>query len=302
MYNLYQGDCLEVMKQLPDNSVDCIVSDIPYGINYDSWDVLHSNTNSALLGCSPAQQKCGAVFKTRGKPLNGWSKADREISKEYYEWCCKWSYDCLRLMKPGSSMFIFAGRRYAHKCISALEDTGFIFKDMISWQKESSFYRAQRVSAVFDRRNDSDNAERWSGWKLGNLRPIFEPILWFMKPYKIGTTLVDNIIAYEVGGFNEILWKKYTSSDSNIISIKSDKSDHNFHPTQKPILLLNALIELVTIKNQVVLDMFMGSGSTGVACIHTGRKFIGIEREEQYFNIAETRIKEAFNNLNKFME
>jgi site-specific DNA-methyltransferase (adenine-specific) len=87
MNEIYNGDSIEIIKQIPDNSVHLILSDIPYGISFDEWDVLHNNTNSALLGSSPAQEKAGKVFKTRGKPLNSWSKADRNMSKEYYDWC-----------------------------------------------------------------------------------------------------------------------------------------------------------------------------------------------------------------------
>lgn len=67
------GDSSQLIKTVETESVHLILSDIPYGINYDEWDVLHNNTNSALLGKSPAQEKCGSVFKTRGKPLNGWA-------------------------------------------------------------------------------------------------------------------------------------------------------------------------------------------------------------------------------------
>lgn len=182
------GDSIKEIKKISDNSIHLILSDIPYGISYDKWDVLHNNTNSALLGKSPAQDK-SSVFKTRGKPLNGWSEADKQIPLEYYQWCSKWASEWLRVLKPGASCFIFAGRRYAHRCICALEDAGFIFKDMLSWQKDAAAHRAQNVSVVFDKRNDIINAEKWNGWKLGNLRPLFEPILWFMKPYAIGDTL-----------------------------------------------------------------------------------------------------------------
>ena len=177
------GDSIRLIKTVASESVHLILSDIPYGINYEEWDVLHNNTNSALLGRSPAQEKCGTVFKTRGKPLNGWSQADKAIPMEYYQWCSSWAGDWYRVLKPGASCFIFAGRRMAHRCICAMEDAGFIFKDMIAWEKDSAAYRAQRVSCVFDRRNDSENSKKWDGWKIGNLRPLFEPILWFMKPY-----------------------------------------------------------------------------------------------------------------------
>lgn len=283
------GDSIKEIKRISDNSIHLILSDIPYGISFDKWDVLHNNTNSALLGKSPAQDK-SSVFRTRGKPLNGWSEADKQIPLEYYQWCSKWASEWLRVLKPGASCFIFAGRRYAHRCICALEDAGFIFKDMLSWQKDAAAHRAQNVSVVFDKRNDIINAEKWNGWKLGNLRPLFEPILWFMKPYAIGDTLTDNIIQNEVGGYNESAIKNNPLLNqgleicSNIIKCKTEKSDRGLHPAQKPIALMKYLIELTTIKGQTVLDPFCGCGSTLQAAKELDREYIGIEINPDYYN------------------
>ena len=194
------------------------------------------------------------------------------------------------MLKPGASCFIFAGRRYAHRCICALEDAGFIFKDMLSWQKDAAAHRAQNVSVVFDKRNDIINAEKWNGWKLGNLRPLFEPILWFMKPYAIGDTLTDNIIQNEVGGYNESAIKNNPLLNqgleicSNIIKCKTEKSDRGLHPAQKPIALMKYLIELTTIKGQTVLDPFCGCGSTLQAAKELDREYIGIEINPDYYN------------------
>ena len=175
--NIYLGDCIELIKSIDDKSIDMILSDIPYGISAEEWDVLHNNTNSALLGSSPAQTQAGKIFKKRGKPLNGWSEADKKIPIEYYNWVSSWASDWLRILKPGSSVFIFAGRRLAHRCICALEDAGFVYKDMLGWNKQKAAHRAQHISCVFDRRKDYTSSEEWSGWKVGNLRPVFEPIL-----------------------------------------------------------------------------------------------------------------------------
>ena len=73
------GNSISELKNINKDSIHLILSDIPYGIGVDTWDVLHDNTNSAYLGSSPAQEKAGAIFKKRGKPLNGWSDADRLI-------------------------------------------------------------------------------------------------------------------------------------------------------------------------------------------------------------------------------
>ncbi len=109
------ADSILAIKTLPENAVHLILSDIPYGIGMEEWDVLHDNSNSAYLGSSPAQTKAGAIFKKRGKPINGWSEADRKIPQQYYEWCKQWAGEWLRVVKPGGSVFIFAGRRFSHR-------------------------------------------------------------------------------------------------------------------------------------------------------------------------------------------
>lgn len=299
MSRVEHGDSIQLIKTVEDESIHLILSDIPYGINYDEWDVLHNNKNSALLGKSPAQEKCGSVFKTRGKPLNGWSQADKEIPIEYYQWCRSWSDDWYRVMKPGASCFIFAGRRLAHRCICAMEDAGFIFKDMIAWEKDSAAYRAQRVSCVFDRRNDAENSKKWEGWKVGNLRPLFEPILWFMKPYPQGSTLTDNILQNEIGAFNEMRLKELTVLNeglevcSNILKVQTQKSDRGLHPTQKAVKLMEILISLVTVEGQTVLDPFCGCGTTLVAAKNLNREYIGFEINDEYYQNILKRLGES---------
>lgn len=296
---IWQGDCLERMKEIETESVHLILSDIPYGISYEEWDVLHHNTNHGLLGASPSQQRSGSIFRTRGKPLNGWSQADKQIPKEYYEWCGSWAPDWYRVLKPGSSCFVFAGRRLAHRCICALEDAGFIFKDMLAWEKDSAAYRAQRVSCVFERRGDAENSLRWQGWKVGNLRPLFEPVLWFMKPYHVGGTLADNILSNGVGAFHEQELKRLTEQEegvrscSNLLRVRAEGSDRGRHPAQKPVRLLEILISLVTAEEQLVLDPFCGSGSTLVAAKRLGRQYLGIEQNEEYCRIARERLRDA---------
>ena len=97
---------------------------------------------------------------------------------------------------------------------------------------------------------------------------------------------VDNIVRYTK--YPELRFPQ---------SVQFFKVERGLHPTQKPIKLLEYLIKTYTNENEVVLDNCMGSGSTGVACINTNRKFIGIELEEKYFNIAKNRIEEAQNNI-----
>lgn len=289
---IYLGDSLGLIKGIDSESVHLILSDIPYGIGAGAWDVLHANSNAAYLGSSPAQEKAGAVFRKRGKPLNGWSEADRLISKQYYDWVSTWAGEWFRVLKPGASAFVFAGRRLAHRCVCAFEDAGFTYKDMIAWEKGRAAHRAQRIGVVFDRRGDSASARTWEGWKVGNLRPSFEPILWLAKPYRIGGTLADNILEHGVGAYNEAALKKYGHEPDNILRVQAEKTDKGSHPTQKPLLLMKLLIELATVEGQVVLDPFCGSGTTLVAASRLGRRFIGFEREEAFFAAARDRIDE----------
>lgn len=290
--NIYQGDSLTLVQQVESDSVHLILSDIPYGIGEDDWDVLHKNSNSAYLGSCEAQRKAGAVFQKRRKPINGWSKADRNIPKEYQEWCAKWASEWFRIVKPGATVFVFAGRRLSHRCVCAMEDAGFSFKDGLAWIKTQAPHRAQRLSVVFSRRGDIDSSERWKGWKVGNLRPIYEPILWFTKPYKIGGTIADNVLQHGVGAYNESSFVKHTKEASNIIKCGLNKNESGFHPTQKSIRLMQTLIELVTSPGDVVLDPFAGSGSTLVAAKQLNRKYMGIEIEQSYVNICNDRLKE----------
>ena len=293
------GDSIELIKSIDNEYVHAIISDIPYGICYEDWDILHNNSNSALGGTSNAQLEMGSLFKRRGKPLNGWSESDKKIPLEYQEWCSKWASEWLRVLKSGGSCFIFAGRRYAHRCIVALEDAGFTFKDMLAWEKNFAAAKAQRLSSIYERRNDDENEQKWKGWRVANLRPIFEPILWFQKPYKIGGTIADNVINNEVGAWNEEAVKKYNLNYrnnnfyDNIIKVETSKSDFGSHVNQKPLKLMEFLISLVTKENAIILDPFSGSGTTCIAAKNINRHYIGIEIDSYNVEISNKRLLES---------
>lgn len=289
---LLNGDCAKYLPEIDSDSVHLILSDIPYGISADEWDVLHDNSNGALLGSSPAQRRAGAVFKKRGKPLNGWSKADREIPYQYYDWVRSWSDEWFRVLKPGGSAIVFAGRRMAHRCACALEDSGFTFKDELAWEKDRAPCRAQRISVVFERRGDLESAKEWDGWRIGNLQPLFEPILWFVKPYKIGGTIADSVLENGLGAFNFDAFERRFRSFANILRTSRSAKDYGLHPTQKPLKLMEALIELTTKEDHVVLDPFCGSGTTLLAAARLGRRYIGIELDETYCASAVRRLEE----------
>lgn len=278
LYKLIQGNCIEKMRDIPDNSIHAIITDIPYGISFSSWDIIHNNSNSALLGMSPAQNK-SLLFKTRGKPKNGWSLKDKNIAKEFQDFCEKFLIHIERILFPAGVVIAFTGRQFVHRFIIAGENVSLIYRDMIAWDKQKAPFRAQRIGQVIGKRigDFSDNQ------RLGNLAPVFEPIVILSKSYPIGTTITDCYIKYGTGTFSDINLTKNLISYSSVIKDK-------LHETQKPLELIQLLINTFTKKGQIVCDPFMGSGTTGVACINTGRNFIGIELDPVYVEVAKKRI------------
>ena len=286
-----RADCRDHIPLLADNSIELFLSDIPYGISLDDWDVLHNNTNSALLGQSPAQIGKPA-FKRSGKPINGWSQADRNMGREYEEWCKSWAELVLPKMKSGASLFVFGARRTIHRVVNAFEDSGFLLKDLLAWKKGSAHHRAQRVSIVFERRGLTDAAKKWDGWRLGNLAPVFEPIAWFMKPYQIGGTISDNVLEYGVGAMNLEECQIEGSSPTNVLEFGFGKEEQRIHEAQKPLGLMEFLINLTTKEGQTILDPFMGSGTTGVAALRLKRHFIGFEIVPEFHASAVERLEQ----------
>jgi len=277
---LIQGDCLEKMKDIPDKSVHAIITDMPYGISFSKWDVKHNNTNSALMGTSTAQEK-STLFKSRGKPKNGWSKMDRQIPIEFQEFCESFLSEAKRILYPSGVIVSFTGRQFLHRYIIAGENVGLTHREIIAWDKQKAPFRAQRVGQVIGKRNGDYTDSR----RLGNPAPVFEPIVVMSKPYTIGTTITDCYLNFGTGTFDgEVL-------PTNLISCSRDITNR-LHETQKPVLIMESLIKAFSKEDQVILDPFMGSGTTGISCRNLNRNFIGIELDPEYFKIAEKRINE----------
>jgi site-specific DNA-methyltransferase (adenine-specific) len=283
------GDCRDHIHKLDNESIHLFLSDIPYGINLDEWDVLHDNINSALLGQSPAQ-KGKAGFKRRGKPIKGWSKADRSIGTQYQSWVSTWANSLYPKMKKGSPLFIFGGRRTLHRAIVAFEEAGFLLRDTLVWKKKFAHHRAQKLSGILEKRELYEEAKKWEGWRLGNLAPIYEPIAWFLKPYD--HTITDNVLENSVGAMNIKACKQFGKISSNVLEFGFAKKERINHEAQKPVSLLEYLIRLTTRENQIILDPFMGSGSTAISAMNLNRNFIGFEIVEDYHRKALKRLKE----------
>lgn len=131
---------------------------------------------------------------------------------------------------------------------------------------------------------------------LGNLAPIWEPIAWFMKPYKIGGTITDNVLENEVGAITTEAGQINGSSPTNLLEFGFRKNEKRIHEAQKPLDLIEYLIKLTTQENQTVLDPFMGSGTTALASKRLNRHFIGFEINPEYHQSALERLGEQPSN------
>lgn len=285
---IVHGDCLKHLPHLKDDSIHCFISDIPYGINKNDWDVLHTNTNSALLGQSPAQRGKSA-FQRRGKPLRGWNLADRLIPQEYQAWCAQWGALVYPKLKDGASVFVFGARRMFHRTVLALEDCGFILRDCLAWEKPNAHHRAQRLSGILEKRGLHTDAQYWQGWRLGNLAPKWEPIAWMFKLYS--HTLTDTILQNGVGAINLEAALIDGKVPSNVLHFWFEPDEPRLHETQKPVSLFEFLVKLTTREGQTVLDPFIGSGTTAVACKRLKRHYIGFDLNLAYVLAAEERLR-----------
>ena len=217
---LHLGDCLDVMQGIPDGSVDMVMTDPPYGMNFQSnWS------------------KNGP----RHKKIEGDSAAD-----------FRWLQDAFRLLKPdGGSLISFCDWNTSHRWREEIERAGFVIKSQVIW----------------DRLHHG----------MGDLKGAFAPqhdIVWYATK---GRRIFVN------GRPKSVMRHKRPSP-----------ADDHGHPTCKPVALMEELIRATDDgSGSVVLDPFLGSGTTGVAAANTGRRFIGIERDPDYFTVAQARIQKA---------
>ena len=224
---LINGNNLEAFSEIPDNSVDLVLTDPPYNI---------SQKNN---------------FETMNRQSIDFGKWDKNAD------ILTWLTLLDRIVKKNGSVVIFNAWRNVADIADVLDASGFETKDLIRWVKDNPMPRNR------DRRYVAD----------------FEQAVWAVKKRGKWT-------------FNRL---NDTYDRPLIMSGLTPKSEKLFgnHPTQKPIAVMTELLMRHSNPGDVVLDPFMGSGSTGVACVNTNRDFIGIELDQTYFKIAENRINEA---------
>ena len=135
-----------------------------------------------------------------------------------------------------------------------------------------------------------------------NRLPTYNPQKTIGKPYNKGIEKRTKIEAVgKIGNGNLIINESGDRNPRSVIYFRTAESEGKFHPTQKPVALLEYLIKTYTDEGMLVLDNTMGSGSTGVACVNTNRKFIGIEMDEKYYDISCKRIKDAINEKKQLL-
>lgn len=285
-FTLYHDDCLNVMKSMDTNSIDFIVTDPPYFIDGmgNEWcdsSLTKKATNAKVVG---------------GLPVG--MKFDREQGYKLQEFMTPLAKEYFRILKPGGFCVVFSQARLYHRMAIAIEDAGFEMRDMMGWKYEGQAKAFSQDHFIKKNKSLSDKEKEellhnMKGWKTPQLKPQIEPMTLAQKPRE--GTFIDNWMKYGVGLLNTTI-----SLDGmfpgNIMEVSKQEKFHDEdykieHFTTKPVKLIEHIIKLFTQRGQVVFDSFCGSGSHGVAAIRCGRKFIGVEREEKYFDIASKRLK-----------
>lgn len=291
-FDLYKGDCRNILKSIPNNSIDLIVTDPPYFI-----DGMGNDWNDEKL--KGKVKEAGVIG---GLPVG--MKFDREQGKKLQEFLTPISDEYYRVLKPGAFCIVFSQARLYHRVAMVLDESGFEIRDMMGWKYEGQA-KAFSQNHFIKKRKDLTEEEKnkiiteMDGWKTPQLKPQIEPMTLAQKP-KEGT-FVNNYLKYGVGLMNvkESLDGMFPGNIMEI-SKRERSEDEDFkieHLTIKPVRLIEHLIKLFTKEGQTVLDTFAGSGSHGVAALKCNRNFIGIEIEDKYYDIS---LKRLTNVSNKF--
>jgi site-specific DNA-methyltransferase (adenine-specific) len=233
MIELFEGDCLDAMKQIPDASVDALICDLPYGVTArNPWDAIIPFVD---LWCAYERivKESGAMVFTATQPFAS----------------------ALVMSRPGLFKYEWIWRKQ--------QGTGFLNakkQPLRNHEQVLVFYRKQ---------------------------PTYHPQMTEGKPYKCLSGEGSTDYGEQVRVVTENKGERYP------LTVQEFKYDKNkLHPTQKPVALMEYLIRTYTNEGETVLDSCMGSGTTGVACIKTNRKFIGIEKDVKYFQVAKERMQE----------
>jgi len=194
---LLHGDCVDVMKSLADDSIDAIVCDPPYGLEFmgKEWDDLSAVNRSnrgTLTNMVTASGK--PKFQTKAPAFDLSAESQSAMQVWHQTWCA----EALRVLKPGGHLLAFGGTRTYHRLACAVEDAGFEIRDSLIWCYGSGFPKSLDVSKSIAK-SDAESAKAWAGWGSA-LKPAFEPVVVGRKP--LDGTLAANTLKHGVGGLN----------------------------------------------------------------------------------------------------
>ncbi len=282
--DIRHGDCAEIMQLMPENSVHLIATDPPYGIDgmgatWDQKNLDKKTKKAGVIGGLPVGMKFDA---NQGKDL-----------QQFFEQVAR---QAIRVLRHGGFFLSFSSPRLSHRMAIALEDAGFEIRDMYAWH----YTRGQGKAFSMDhfvRKMDKNDREKkriidkLGGRKTAQLRPQFEPIIVAQKP-KQGT-LIENWLEWETGLIDLNNTRLNGHTPSTVLQVEKPlRERYNCHLTVKPVPLMETLIKLFSKEGQVVLDPFMGSGTTLLATRNLNRNGIGIEINQDYIDIARQRLSE----------
>ena len=263
---LYSGDCCELLKQIPDNSVDLVITSPPYCIG-KAYENPHDDIETF-------KQQHLAIFD-----------------------------DIYRVVKPGGSICWQIGYHVSEKCLIPLDYIVYDIFTSKSSQLEQPFILRNRIIWTFG--HGLNSTRRFSG--------RHETILWFTK----GETFDFNLDcvrvpqkypgkrSYKGPNKGELSGNPLGKNPSDVWEIPNVKAKHvekTAHPCQFPVAIPQRLIRALTDDNALVLDPYMGSGTTGVAAIVENRRFAGAELQPDYYDIATERITDAINGKAKIRD
>jgi site-specific DNA-methyltransferase (adenine-specific) len=306
---LYKGDCLIESDKIESGSIDLILTDLPYGnMNTDGGRKLGINGWDLAIDPKKVYEIANRILRKNGKMIlfsqePYTTKLITEVIPNIpFSYRATWEKDNFaNALGTKVNMVSFTEDVLIFSKSMRNEKVEHPVKEYIKQKLEENNLTHNSIEILQCLVNNGitknlKTAKGVAGHKLNyntsqfefiteKHYTILEPFLNWCKPYNELKEIDNGFKNKFPSTFN--LWegKKYKS---NILKYKKDYTGH--HPTQKPVLLLEDLIKTFSNENNSVVDLTMGSGSTGVACQNTNRNFIGIEMNEEYFNIASERI------------
>jgi DNA modification methylase len=195
MYNILQGNCIEVLKTLSENSIDSIVTDPPYGLEFmgEEWDAPWKKSEVVEV----TDKSTNGIFHDKGFSHGIRFSRGLVEMQEFQKWCESWAKEAYRVLKPGGYILAFGGSRTYHRLAGGIEDAGFEIRDQIMWVYGSGFPKSMNISLSMDKKGI--DSSKWKGWGTA-LKPAHEPIVMARKPLE--GTVVDNVLTWETGGIN----------------------------------------------------------------------------------------------------